>query len=255
MSNLASLEIPLGNTVNGTLDVHLAGDSAPGAASLREISDVFMTFIRAGELGGYPAHGGAPERSDLTFASGIIATSTGAHVVLNARTVASQCFQLLRHLLAKRSFADYALRRIEVRDNSGRPRQPAPQIDDASEQDLYPPMAENIAFLMDYGEDDFSKWRRVEVEFRDPVGAVEIDLLRPYAHAWGSLLGGGAFALPYAHPDSVDSVFGQITQFDSHSSEIEVPVYLASEEGWNVLINILHTFSKREREIVRVVLE
>jgi hypothetical protein len=255
MSNLPSLNIAPVDCMNGALDVHLLGDSAPSVATLREIGDVFVTFVQPGEQGGYPASGNAPERSNLTFGSGIVPTPTGAHVVLNARTLASECFQLLRHLLAKRSLTSYALRRIEVRDNAGSSRRPVPQIDESSEDDLYPPVAENLAFLVDYGEDEFSKWRRVEVEFREPVGVTEIDLLRPYVEAWGSLVEGGAFALPYALPDVIDSVFGQITQFDSHSAEIEVPVYLASEEGWNVLINILHTFSKREREIVRVLLE
>lgn len=255
MPKLPTLNVSCSDCINGTVEVSIFANTTLSPAALDVLEYGINAFVEAGARGGYPVFFGAPERSNLSLAVGLTPDSSTAHFVLEACEITRNCFQLLRHMLSKPELPGCELQQVQVRDSSGHTTQVLQEIDEDLEIDLYPTMADNLAFTLEYGDDVFSKSRRVEVEFSAPIGAPEIASLKPYAQAWGLLLEAGAFALPYDLPDVLESVMGQVTQFDSHSAEIEVPVYLVSEEGWNVLINILHTFSKRERAIVRVLLE
>lgn len=255
MSELPALNVSISDCITDSVEVRILANTALTPAALSLLDFGIKAFVEAGARGGYPVSSGAPEHSSLSLASGLTPDSSGCRFILEARKITRNCFQLLRHMLSKPELPACELQQIQVRDSSGHKAELLPEIDEDLEVDLYPAMADNLAFTLEYGDDVFSKSRRVEVEFSAPIGAPEIASFKPYAQAWGSLLEAGAFALPYDLPDVQESVMGQVTQFDSHSAEIEVPVYLVSEEGWNVLINILHTFSKRELAIVRVLLE
>jgi hypothetical protein len=255
MPDLPILEVAASDTLDGAIHVRLTGETELDASATTQIKRCLEIFVEAGKLGGYCVEHGQPDRSSLTFRRATRPSRNSASVTLDAKAVTKRCFQLLRHMLARPEQVSWNVQRIDVQDGSAATPERVPEIGDDSEEALYPPMIAHPSFELASGIDEFSKWRRLEVEFADAIGAEQVLGLKPYLEPWSALLNNGAFALPYALPFEVTSVAGQITQFDSHTAEFEVPVYLASEEGWNVLVNLLQRFSTREWNIVRITLD
>jgi hypothetical protein len=255
MPELPTLHVAAGDHISGFAEVQLFTNATLDAAGLRLIERGIAVFVEAGAQGGYPVSSIPPQQSSMALADDLTSDSSGAHFVLQAREITRNSLQLLRHILSKPELPECELMQIQVHDRSGHSMQVLPEIDEYNEPSLYPAVSSHLEFSIEYGEDDFAKSRRVEVEFFTPTDISEIESIESYVVAWGSLLEAGAFALPYGLPDVVESVMGQVRQFDTHSVEIEVPVYSASEEGWNVLMNMLHMFSKKHRAIARLLAE
>jgi hypothetical protein len=128
-------------------------------------------------------------------------------------------------------------------------------VDEDNEDEVYPPGSAQLGFAVDFDDLPLDKARRCLAEFARPIEVSHIDELNTRVEAWFEALEDGGWALPLGHPTDVDSVRSGVCQFDETTAEIAVLCFRASEEAWNVLLNILAGFSQAVLPVTKVMIE
>lgn len=262
MSLLASLIVVGPKCLDGRLHLSFERSSDWPPDEAKEFEAAVHDFVAAGELAAFPCSGAKPGQQALEVRSPFQTSGPTLDVFLFAKELEPRAFQFLRHMVSRIEHAeDEKLLRITVAasatESSGvPPRLNYPIVDYDNEEDMLPEPLANPGFAIEWDDElEYSKSRRLLVEFPSDIEGPAVDRLEDYAKRWGRLLERSAFTLPLGMPDVLDNVMGSVSQFDSATIEIEVPVYQSGEYGWDVLLNMLATFHLRERPIALVTVE
>jgi hypothetical protein len=232
------------------------GTAAALDRGAKMLKDVCAAFALAGHFGAYART--VDSRHEATMAAAAPTRLSDLQVVVQlvASNLAPKAFQFLRNMLGNLVTVDAPVRSIRVspRGASGEaPIARLPPVTQFNESSAYPDSAITPAvFELVWSDSDFSKLRRVQVQFRSPP---PVDLrvqLGPWVDAWYQLLELGAFSSPFGLPFETQSVRGELTLFDETSYEISVSRFIASEAGFRVLANMLGHFSRRVLPIAKV---
>jgi hypothetical protein len=255
MSLLPALDVHGGAILNGDLLLTLEGSENWTDEATAAVTAAMYSFLAVGALGGYRGIGPGTSRSSLTLSVEPKFVSPSLQIVLAADNVSPLAFQYIRQMIGHLDLTGAAVNRILILQKNMPVGQAktlrCPPIDDANEGDMYPAPISTQPFVVTFDESPPSKHRRFLVELSNLVGNEDVEQARAICGLWGALLEGGAFSLPVGMPDEIDSVMGFVSQLDASSLEVEVPVYRASEAGWDVLINLLAT--TKERRILNIV--
>jgi hypothetical protein len=257
-ASLALLEVSGGSVLQGPLSLVLEATGAWTADRIANFGVALKVFVDAGAMGGYRAVGPGTTPSSLAIASPPAEAGSSLYAEFTAENVEPRSLQYLRHQVARLDLGGSQVVRIFARELA--PRHSArtvayPAIDDGTEEDLYPEPITPQPFAVEWSDVRSEKSRRLELHMGRTVMNADVDEAAQLAGVWGSLLEGGAFALPAGMPGEVDSFLGAVTQFDRDTIEIEIPVYQASEAGWDVLLNLIATARHGGWPVVRVVIE
>jgi len=154
------------------------------------------------------------------------------------------CLQLLRSMIGYLRRDDIYCRhmRVSMADSAAAVSQTIAWPAEGADLEAYPRLAPPISSQLIAGSSsNLSKSRRMLVHMAGSVTADEVVRLRRAVAQWGTMLEGGAFAMPVGHPAVVDSVMGTVNQFDAETIEISVLRFMASEGAWASLANIVAT--------------
>jgi hypothetical protein len=212
-------------------------------------------FAMAGALGAYALAGNTRHEASMAASAIVRAGERQAGVLFTASNTDPKAFQFLRNMLGQVVACDARLDRIRVMAQGEQATQPVrlPQVDERNESVAYPATAITPAvFELIWSDSEFSKARRVMVEFREPPPADLPARLDPYLDAWFQLLERGAFSAPFGLPFETQSIGGALTLFDETSYEISIVRFLSSEAGFRVLANMLGHFSRHVLAIASV---
>jgi hypothetical protein len=234
---------------------HIAEGDPAAAAGL--LDAVLRRHVAPGDLGGYVAPGVPADRSHFRLVSAAEVSKGTVVFVVEAEYVDPRAFQILRNMIARLTEARTAVTRIVVRQLSpGVPRggELAPASDE-NEDEVYPPLSNQLRFPIEWVNTQFSKSRRCEVEYSKPLGAPEVLEITRRVETWGRVLQAGGFATPAGLPGEVESVYGGVSQFDEYTVEIEVARFKASETAWNVVANLLDAHGRAASGVVKIVVE
>jgi hypothetical protein len=142
----------------------------------------------------------------------------------------------------------------EIRDGI-RQEVELPLPDDLNEADVYPPVSSELSFTVEWDDTVVSKGRRCLVEFQNPPGPFHVAGIAARASMWGDILEAGGYAMPLGLPHEIESIAGSISQFDEYTVEVEVARFMASEAAWDILLNLLDSYSRSASRIVMVTVE
>jgi hypothetical protein len=255
-SSLPDLVVPARYLPSGSLNVVV--DAAPSASDpkLSFVGEMLDDFVQAGSFGGYAHPTAEPERSNLIMHSSS-SVQGGLQYRLQSDSIDLRAFQVLRNMIARLQLDDIFATRLVVSDtltgDSKKITLPIP--DEDNEDDVYPSVPARPAFNIELDDIGPGRARRCVVECANPVEADQVLELERRVDSWFALLEDGGFALPIGHPAEEDCLRGAVCQFDEFSTEISVLCFRASEEAWNVLINILTAYSKLVAPVTSVVIE
>lgn len=241
---------------SATVDVILELPSGD-IAFLQEGANVVMkSFVEAGRLGGFPIAAVEPTQSRLTLHSSVIQSQ---HLLYQLQTtyVTPQAFQVLRNQMARLQLIYPPVSRITVRQVGAKSPETvtAPVPAENNERRIYPPMSTKLNFAVEFEAIEGSHARRCVVEHAGVLPPEQVAKAAAPVNAWFELLEGSGFALPIGHPAETDSLGDSVSQFDEVSLEISVFSFRASEQAWNVLMNILGAYSKTGVPVTKVTIE
>lgn len=238
--------------LEAVFDFASAEDMGRGTELLAGACDAFAA---AGAFGAYALAGNTRHEASMAASAIVRVGERQAGVLFSASNTDPKAFQFLRNMLGSLLARDARLERIRVTAQGG----PAghsvrlPFVDEHNESVAYPATAITPSvFGLTWNDSQFSKARRVMVEFREPPAADLPARLRPCLDAWFQLLEGGAFCAPFGLPFETESIGGALTLFDETSYEISITRFVASEAGFRVLANMLGHFSRHVLAIASV---
>lgn len=233
-------------------DFASAADMQLGTEVLAAACDAFAA---AGNLGAYPMAGNTRHEASMAASAIVRAGERQAGLLLTAFNTDPKAFQLLRNMLGTLVRCDARLERIRVTAQGSQGEQPVrlPPVEERNESTAYAATAVTPAlFELIWSDSQFSKARRVLVEFRAPPPADLPASLGRYVDAWYQLLELGAFCAPFGLPFETESIRGRLSLFDERSYEISIARFVASEAGFRVLANMLGHFSRHVLAIASV---
>ncbi|MFO0617511.1 MAG: hypothetical protein U0414_33250 [Polyangiaceae bacterium] len=259
MSLLSALVVDGEPCLEGATVVTLERSAPWPADEVAAIESMMASFVAAGARSAFTWAGSAAGRSALAQVAPPLVSGDDLSFTLHATQVDARAFQILRHMVSLLEPAnDQTIRRILVSCAAHRqpPRATLPEIDEENEGEQYPGELPDPGFAVVWDESmEYSKCRRVLVELATRPDPAALDELEVYAMDWARLLEGGGFALPLGLPDVFESVMGCVSQLDVLTAEIEIPVYRASESGFEVLLQMLAAYHQRIRPIQLVTIE
>ncbi|MBS0172638.1 MAG: hypothetical protein JSR64_01225 [Nitrospira sp.] len=229
-----------------------AEDMRRGAEILRFSCEAFAT---AGALGGYAMAGRMYPEANITVSGGVRTREQQADVQFSVVSIDPKAFQFLRNMLGMLVAHNARLERIRVTAQDAPADGPVllPTVGEGNESTAYPAMVvPPELFQLVWSDSQFSKTRRVIVEFHERPPAGLPGRLEPYVQAWFGLLERGAFCAPFGLPFEAESVGGRLSLFDETCYEISIARFVASEAGFRVLANMLGHFSRNVLAIARV---
>jgi len=212
-------------------------------------------FVTAGGLGGFAMAGRMHPEGIMAAWGGMHAREQQADLQFRAVTIDPKAFQFLRNMLGVLVAHNARLERIRVTAQGAPAVEPVllPVLGESNESTAYPAMAvPPEIFQLVWSDSQFSKARRVIVEFPEPPPPGLPARLEPYVQAWFGLLERGAFCAPFGLPFETESVGGRLSLFDETCYEISIARFIASEAGFRVLANMLGHFSHNVAPIERV---
>ena len=227
-------------------------DSMNVQTALDEIS---MAFASAGSLGAFANASSYKVDSIVVYKGQALAQKNAILVEFFTTNIDFKAFQFFRNMNSYLQVKDVVVSRIDVRveNSTGNKMLELPGLTDINESDAYPRkvIAPDSPELI-WGDSEFSKTRRVLVEFGALLSREQFEDLSFYANAWYQLLEMGAFAMPVGLPYETDSIRGRVSLLDEITYEISIDRYIASEVGFGVLANMLFHFSKNVIQIIKV---
>ena len=165
---------------------------------------------------------------------------------LAAEAITARAFQLLRHMAAAFRRQGVRVLRRTVANERGEPSlRQVPAVKDENEDLVYPVATPNPGFELIHEEIPASRTRRCLVEPRSSPDQ-SMDTVTEWIRPWFELLELGAFTPPVAEPDFGQSIAGSVQIFDEATVEIVVDRFEASENAWNVLMNMLAALHRRK---------
>lgn len=218
-------------------------DMARGTECLAEACAV---LAQAGRLGAFPLSRHGRHAPDLSASATVRIDDRQAGVLFAASNLDPKAFQCLRNMLGELARLDVLLAaiRVTVRGSGGERVVRVPEVDTANESVAYPAcVVTPVDFEFVWADSQFSKSRRVLLEFGAEPPRDLPARLAPWLQAWYRLLEMGAFSTPFGLPFETESQRGQLSLFDRTSYEISVSRYVSSEAGFRVLANMLAHFN------------
>jgi hypothetical protein len=222
------------------------------------ITKINQKFADGGVCGGYAPMGVHPVQSTLHYSGEEKKSKSNIAIYyLKSAAIDVNCFQILRNMASRLSLDGLFIKNIEVElpDNQQIGRFELPVPDENNEEKVYPSRSAKNNFSILWEDSDFSKSRRVLVEMVDRPGSDMASALSLYVKSWYTLLEGGGFAMPVGLPNETESTTGRVIQFDESSFEISVSRFQASEMAWNVLINIIASYSEKVSSVDRIIID
>jgi hypothetical protein len=225
---------PLGAEV--VLTFELAEASQPAAVHLQR---AVQAFVDVGQRGGFARQSSDPGQTSVAITTPLGDRDHALYCKLEVKDITARAFQLLRHMAAASRREGVEVLRVTVADYKGeRSLKPVPAASDENEDLVYPMAMLRPGFKVVHEEIPASQMRRCLVETvssPDSLLGDVADWLKP----WFELLELGAFIPPVAEPDFGQSVGGSAQIFDEATIEVVVDRFDASENAWNVLLNML----------------
>jgi len=214
-------------------------------------------FVLAGAAGGYTTRSTTADRSTLKLLGSDDQGREKLQFMIEARNVDARAFQILRNMVGWSPWTRTKVGLISVRSThaTGATRREVPLPDWNNEGEAYPPASSRIGFIVEVENQGFSKSRRCLVEFERPPEPDHVVTVSGLVQRWYDVLEVGGFVLPSDSPEDDSSAAGHVNQFDEYTVEIDLLRLLASEAAWSVLINIIDAYSRRELQVVRMVIE
>jgi|GEM_PF-2862342 hypothetical protein len=214
-------------------------------------------FAAAGALGGYAMAANTRQEAMMAASAIVRVSERQACMQFSAANTDPKAFQYLRNMLSMLVACDARLERICITAQGSQLTQSlpvrVPLVDERNESVAYPATAVTPeVFDLVWSDSQFSKSRRVIVEFRQPPPTDLPARLGPYVQAWFDLLEKGAFCAPFGLPFETESIGGRLSLFDETSYEISIARFVASEAGFRVLANMLGHFSKHVLAIASI---
>jgi len=219
------------------------------------LAQVCTAFADAGRLGAYAKAGNTRYEPTLRVSELVRMNEREAGVLFTASNLDPKAFQFLRNMLGALAQLDVVLSdiRISARGSGAAKAIRLPPVEEDNESDAYPGTAITaVQFELIWSDSDFSKVRRVLVEFGYPPPTDLLQQIKPYVDAWYLLLEMGAFSAPFGLPFETVSQRGQVSLFDEMSYEISISRFISSEAGFRVLANMLGHFHRHVLPIVSV---
>lgn len=230
-----------------------SADDRERAADLLTIA--CEAFAQAGALGAHAMPGNLRVEASMAALALADDDQRKAAMLFTASNCDPKAFQLLRNMLGALVEQDVRLERIRltVEGSHGEQAVLLPLVEELNESTAYAATAVTPAlFDLVWSDSQFSKARRVLVEFPAPLPDDLPVRLSPYLDAWYRLVELGAFCAPFGLPFETESIRGRLCLFDDSSYEISVARFLGSEAGFRVLANMLGHFCRHELAVVSV---
>ena len=238
------------------LEVTIVFSTVPDlAVATAEVGDVFGAFAAAGRLGAYVLAGDSKIESTIEYEGQLVTHDHSVSAVCVASNIDPRAFQLLRNMLGEMRARGTSIDSIRVEVSGFREGTIArlPEITNMNESEAYPTAARASDFPgLIWADSEFSKLRRVLVEFYESPPKLTFERMKTYADAWYLLLEKGAFSRPFGPPFETQSIRGTLSRFDEVTNEISISRFIASEAGFKLLANMLGHFSRYVSRLARV---
>lgn len=223
--------------------------------TIADVSDICFSFASAGKFGAYAIAGNSKIGTAIAYDGKVFAHNNSITVEFITTNINYKAFQFFRNMLMLLQEKDVAISSIGVivHDYHGNQTIRLPEITDINESEEYlnvvitPDISEFI-----WGNSEFSKTRRVLIEFHESLTKEQFLTLCIYTDAWYLLLEKGAFSSPFGLPLETQSLRGMASLFDEVTYEISISRYISSEVGFKVLANMLKHFSRNVFPITKV---
>lgn len=257
MTDDPSVLLPPDLALSGDYSLTLTFGRAPGESDQETLLDVLQPFIAAGARGGFPSTGVSSFDSDLAI---ICPPHTDGETVatsIRAKNVSSTAFQILRNMFERTNDEIGPVKRIILKPVA----KPDERLQSLlvptfeNQDDAYPACTDPLPFAVIWEDSQFGKSRRCLIEFARDLEPFQVGQVAEIAKLWGTVLEAGGFATPLGRPADIDSVLGAVSQFDQSTVEIEVARFVATENAWNLLINVLVGAPIEGNSITRLVVE
>ncbi|MEA3548057.1 MAG: hypothetical protein U9R66_10380, partial [Thermodesulfobacteriota bacterium] len=209
-----------------------------------ELARIVSVFVEAGGHGGFPDPYVSPNHARLTLKSTKLALPGDFICIMEAYYVDRRAFQLLRNMAGRLKLQNIDVMCIVVTELAQREilAVDVPEPNDLNEGDVYPEISFQVGIKLEGEETGFSKARRCLVEMRNSVNALHVLGITDWIKSWYLLLEAGAFAMPVGLPEDTHSICGSVTIFDENTVEISMDRFQASENAWNVLVNMIDAY-------------
>ncbi|MBU6258119.1 MAG: hypothetical protein KGL18_07515 [Burkholderiales bacterium] len=220
---------------------------------LSRVADACNAFCRATDFGAFARQGGR----GLSFANLVrspVRDDRSLLAEIDFLAIDNGSLQFLRNMLLGLNDAGALVKRLALGDpgSSGLLRR-LPLIDHLNESSAYPRLPGPISMgEIRFAASDFSKSRRVLIEFDGFPRRAQIDALESCLGNWYDLLELGAFCQPFGTPGETVNIRGRLARFDSSSVEAHIQRYVGSEVGFKVLGSMLDHYAGRVHPIVGV---
>ncbi len=222
--------------------------------ALSWVASLCLTFARAACFGAFAPRAELRRQSLLVLHSPPTWADGSVVADFDVMAVDTSSFQFLRNMMLGLSDAGAVMKRISLVDpgTDELPRPLAP-IDDLNESSTYPrvPPPQAIPHV-GFSPSDFSKSRRVLIEFSGIPNPEEMDVLQSYVDTWYDLLELGAFCQPFGTPGETIGIRGSVSRFDSTSVEVHIRRYVGSEVGFKILGSMLDHYADQVHPVLSV---
>ena len=219
--------------------------AAISTSAVEHLKRALSAFAEAGQNGGFVKQGVLPGKSNVNVVYSPEPRDNTVSCRLKVAEITARAFQLLRHMAAALVRENIRVSTITVtgpgRDRSVRK---VPAVRDDNEDLVYPTATPYTGFELIHEEIPASRMRSCLVETTLPPSAVVMEELKNWIRPWFELLQLGAFTPPVAESAFGQSLANTVQVFDEATAEIVVDRFEASENAWNVLINMLAAFHR-----------
>lgn len=228
------------------LQMQIEFESLPDVEKVLSLAaSVCTAFGRAACVGAFAPRAALRRQSFLALRSAPVLEDGRVVAEFDVIAIDTSSFQFFRNMMLGLNDAGAAMERIIlVAAGSREPPQALAQIDDRNESSLYPRVPPPLAIgQVGFSPSEFSKSRRVLIEFSEFPSPPEMDVLQSYVDSWYDLLELGAFCQPFGTPDETIGIRGSFTRFDSTSVEAHIQRYIGSEVGFKILGSMLDHYA------------
>lgn len=239
------------------VSLFLADEATP--QTLTALKQRMETFASVGEHGGFVCETAHPVDARLQLERLPVFDPLIPQFVLHARMLDLRALQIIKNLMNSFSEKVHKIERICIDDISlaqGPMEINIPPLSMTTAHELYPRRS-SLGRIRLCEEDpyDYNKSRRCIIEFCYEVSDSVAEKCKSYIQDWLSLMEEGAFSPPLRPASSASVLLDTLSPYDRESLEIVFAVFDATEESWNVLINMLEHFAAREAPIAALTIE
>lgn len=246
-------------SLNQALRVSLVLAAEATAQALTALEQHLETFVSVGEHGGFVCETAHPSDASLRLERLPVRDPLIPQFVLHARMFDLRALQILNNLMNSFSDKVHKIERVRIDDLSvaqGPKEINIPSLSMTTAHELYPQRS-SLGRIRLCEEDpyDYNKSRRCVIEFGYEASDSIVKKCECYIQDWLFLMEAGAFSPPLRPASSASVLLDTLSPYDSESLEIVFSVFDATEESWNVLINMLEYFAAQEAPIAALTIE